>query len=37
MKIRQEDIDDLTRGAAFLGSGGGGDPYNREIDCKKGD
>lgn len=27
MKIQQSDIDDLARGAALLGSGGGGDPY----------
>lgn len=27
MKIRQEDIRDLSRGAALLGAGGGGDPY----------
>ena len=35
MKIRQEDIDDLTRGAAFLGSGGGGDPYIGRLIAKK--
>ena len=27
MKLRIEDIDDLCVGAAFLGAGGGGDPY----------
>ncbi len=27
MKITLEDVDDLARGAALLGTGGGGDPY----------
>ncbi|MFT3762241.1 MAG: DUF917 domain-containing protein [Pseudoxanthomonas sp.] len=27
MRIERDDLDDLARGAAFLGSGGGGDPY----------
>ena len=27
MKIRLEHVDDLARGAAILGTGGGGDPY----------
>ncbi|MDP6267974.1 MAG: DUF917 domain-containing protein [Arenicellales bacterium] len=27
MEIKPSDIEDLARGAAFLGSGGGGDPY----------
>jgi DUF917 family protein len=27
MKLSSEDVDDLTRGAAFLGTGGGGNPY----------
>jgi DUF917 family protein len=27
MKLRLEDVDDLARGAAFLGTGGGGNPY----------
>jgi len=27
MKIRLEDVEDLARGAALLGAGGGGDPY----------
>lgn len=27
MEFRSEDIDDLARGAALLGTGGGGDPY----------
>lgn len=26
-RLRLEDLDDLVRGAAFLGAGGGGDPY----------
>ena len=25
--IRESDIDDIARGAAVLGAGGGGDPY----------
>ena len=27
MKLAREDLEDLCRGAAFLGTGGGGDPY----------
>ena len=27
MELRFEDVDDLCTGAAFLGAGGGGDPY----------
>jgi hypothetical protein len=27
MQLSFQDLDDLTRGAAFLGTGGGGDPY----------
>ena len=27
MKLRRGDLEDLCRGAAFLGTGGGGDPY----------
>jgi DUF917 family protein len=27
MKLNLEDLEDLARGAAFLGTGGGGDPY----------
>src|SRR6056297_4334309 len=27
MKLQLEDVDDLCTGAAFLGAGGGGDPY----------
>ncbi len=27
MKITVDDLEDLARGAAFLGTGGGGDPY----------
>ena len=27
MELKLEDVDDLCTGAAFLGAGGGGDPY----------
>ena len=27
MRITLEDVEDLARGAAILGTGGGGDPY----------
>ena len=27
MKLQVADLEDLARGAAFLGTGGGGDPY----------
>ena len=27
MELQQDDLDDFTRGAAILGTGGGGDPY----------
>ena len=27
MELKIEDVDDLCTGAAFLGAGGGGDPY----------
>ncbi len=27
MKLNSEDLKDLALGAAFLGTGGGGDPY----------
>lgn len=27
MKLSEAELEDLCRGAAFLGTGGGGDPY----------
>jgi DUF917 family protein len=34
MKLRIEDIEDYARGAAFLGTGGGGDPHIGRLFCE---